>query len=125
MIDINEIIELRHEGYTLAEIGQRYGVTRQRIHQILTEGKVKPRRWSKTYQQIPYKGLREYVVNNKYVSITYLSRLLFGTPCHTTDLRVMRMMQGADTQLSISQIKRLEKDSGMPFSYLFQKEGDA
>lgn len=125
MIDINDIVELRHEGYTLAEIGEKYGVTRQRIHQILTEGNVKPRRWTKTYQQIPYKGLYEYVENNKQVSITYLSRLLFGTPCNATDLRVMRLLQGADSQLTISQIKRLEKDSGMPFSYLFQKKGDA
>lgn len=125
MIDINDIVELRYEGYTLAEIGEKYGVTRQRIHQILTEGQVKPRRWSKIYREIPYKGLREYVENNKQVSITYLSRLLFGTPCHTTDMRVMRLLQGADSRLTIGQIKRLEEDSGMPFSYLFQKEEDA
>lgn len=125
MIDINDIIELRHEGYTLAEIGKKYGVTRQRIYQILTEGQVKPRRWTKTYREIPYKGLYEYVRDNEDVSITSLAKLLFNGPSRASDMKVIRMLQGADTSLSISQIKRLEEASGMAFSYLFEKEGDA
>jgi len=37
MIDHEEILKLRQEGLTYAQIGQRFGVSRQRIHQIITE----------------------------------------------------------------------------------------
>lgn len=125
VVDAEGAANMYAEGYTLQQIGEHYGVSRQRIHQILTEGKVKPRRWSKIYKEIPYKGLYEYVRDNKDVSITSLSRLLFFAPCRATDMKVMRLLQGCNVPLSVSQIKRLEEASGMPFSYLFQKKGDA
>jgi DNA-directed RNA polymerase sigma subunit (sigma70/sigma32) len=34
-----EMIKLRKEGYTLEEIGKKYGLTRERIRQILQEKK--------------------------------------------------------------------------------------
>jgi hypothetical protein len=33
-VDIEEMIRLRHQGWSFGQLGQRYGLTRQRIHEL-------------------------------------------------------------------------------------------
>jgi hypothetical protein len=42
---LHESVALRERGATLAEIGSVYGVTRQRVHQMLDGVNINPQRW--------------------------------------------------------------------------------
>lgn len=58
---------MRMDGYTLQEIGNQYGITREYVRQILDVGKRKD-----IFQKIVYPGLKQYLVENK-MSVRKLS----------------------------------------------------
>lgn len=67
---------MRMDGYTLQEIGNKYGITREYVRQILDVGKRKD-----IFQKIVYPGLKQYLVENK-MSVRKLS-FLIGTQYQT------------------------------------------
>lgn len=67
---------MRMDGYTLQEIGNKYGITREYVRQILDVGKRKD-----ISQKIVYPGLKQYLVENK-MSVRKLS-FLIGTQYQT------------------------------------------
>lgn len=65
------ILALRAEGKTYDEIAHRFGISRQRVHQIAHGTKRAPN--NKAVKRIPFVGLRNWMLEND-VSVAELSR---------------------------------------------------
>ena len=61
-----QIIDLRNEGKTYAEIGEIFGVSRQRVHQVV--GTERVRKCNCDIERIKYKGLYEFMQENPTVT---------------------------------------------------------
>jgi len=65
MADRNRIIELRQQGKTLQEIGDEVGISRQRVHQLITGYKSSCKRkgqkeYQREYVKRPYQIIKRY-----------------------------------------------------------------
>lgn len=56
-----EIVKLNKQGWTLQAIGDKYGLTRERIRQILVKSKIKPTEVRKAKRQAHLESLRKDV----------------------------------------------------------------
>lgn len=72
---INEMKEMRKKGMTYAEIGNAFGVSKQRVFFLI--GGDTPRRTVLTEKECVYKGLRDWM-NENQVSRIKLTRIIYG-----------------------------------------------
>lgn len=72
-----EIVKLRENGLSYDEIGQKYGVSRQRIYQIVkVAGADRIRKNNTNIERIVYKGVYEFMKDNSNISYASLSRAI-------------------------------------------------
>lgn len=116
------IFRLAAEGYTQEEIGKAFGVTRQRIAQVMggrgrTYNQVKPRSI--------YRGLNEWMLQNDITCATLTSMMGYASNASQQNV-VKRRIMGA-TELRMRDINRLIELSGKTYEYLFSsvlREGE-
>lgn len=125
IVDIDDAVQMRLDGSTFQEIGQKYGVSRQAVFDLFARHRITPRRYTRIYQNIPYKGLRDFVQANPNMSLSALTYLICGSAGKAAVERTRRLLKGCDCTLSLSQIRRLESKSGMSFDELFALDGPA
>lgn len=117
--------ELRKAGKTYEEIAEEIGVTKQAVHQALkSKGRLR-RRYESIFEECPYIGLRNFLLENKYVKISGLSQNIFGHSEPKAMAKVNRLLRGDDVQMSVRNIRSLEKFTGMTFDKLFEVEDDS
>lgn len=115
-INVQEAIEMRENGASLQEIGDRYGVTRERVRQLIGN---KVRKGNTQIQRIKYRGLRRYFEENN-VSYAYFARKI-GTSAGKIDTLsnfISDPSKGA--RFSIEQIKLMCQVTGQTFEQLFE-----
>ena len=119
-INIDEVIRMRNEGATYEEIGEHFGVSRQRIHAALGPFKKNAQLSTK----IKYKGLKRWF-NETDTSFSQFARLV-GTRSTTASIRKMQnwLSEGGERESSftIGQIKKMLEVTGMTFEELFEED---
>lgn len=126
-----EIYELYKAGERPAVIQSRFGITRQTMHNAISKAILLNqglgRRLPKSVEQSPYVNLREWLRDASHPNVSMFCREVFG---NTNTVRFLRIMSGGEqAHLTVSNIRRMEKLTGMPFSQLFahfdqEKEDD-
>ena len=123
MIDLNTATQMRREGATYAEIGERFGVTRQCASQFLNR-KGKPRKNAGMISRIPYKGLYEFMASNYKMTIPKLTLAIMGVPDRAAQAKVYRLLEGSDAALPKRAYDGLIALTGMSYEELFAKRED-
>jgi hypothetical protein len=108
-----EMFVMKLDGYTLQEIGDKYGISRQRVQAILSSGSKGP----KYIAKIKYFNVATWLRHNS-VCATNLAKEAGLTPWRFT-----KFLKGEeDCRFSIRQIKTLLEITGMNFEDFFSEE---
>lgn len=111
--DICEMFEMRVNGVKYEEIAERYQVSRQRVHQILS-GIVEGKKGKRPTKACIYLGLREWMHSND-VSV-------FKLNCNSTKFAnpsLLYMRLWGETKFGIDEIKKVLAYTGLTFEEAF------
>lgn len=123
MVDREKAAEMRRDGMTYAEIGEYFGVSRQRIEQCL-KGRVKTRKCSTDMERIPYEGLYNWLMDNPKVTYPTFARLVFGTCNTNTTNKIQNLLHGRNVLIGKRSYDRMMAVTGMTYEQLFKlREG--
>lgn len=122
MIDVCRAETMRREGATYQQIADYFGITKQGVHSAMKNHGVIRRRYEAIFESCPYKGLRRYLLENKRVKFTEVCFAVFGNCEEKTRAKTRRMIEGDNVLLTVNNIKRLEKFTGLGFDELFCAE---
>jgi DNA-binding helix-turn-helix protein len=103
---------MRMDGYTLQEIGDKYGVTREYVRQVLDVGKRKDK-----FSKIVYPKLKQYMIERK-LSIRKLSILIDIQSATAT-----RLLYG-ESSPTMSTVNKILKLTGLTYEEAFYLEGE-
>ena len=115
-LDRIRIFELRHDGMTLEEIGNVYGISRERVRQIMeevTHGYDRKMRCS-YMQKCIYPGIKKWLLDNR-ITASELNKKC-GL-CEKPTLMYNRIM--GVTEFKISEIQKILAYTGMTFEEAF------
>lgn len=112
-----EMFEMRIDGASYQEIANKYGVTRQYVHQTLS-GITTPRAYK--YKNVIYKGLRVWMEENGITTLR-LHRLISPTASSNNASITSDRLKGK-RQFKLSEIILIIKESGLTFEELFMQE---
>lgn len=122
-IDFETANNMRADGATFAEIGERFGVSKQCVYEYLNSDRFageRKRKNAKMYQNIYYKGLDKWFKCNEKLSVSKIAAFVFGGASSAAKNKIYRLLEGKDVHLTVTQIKRLMDASGMSFDELFE-----
>lgn len=111
--DIMEMIEMRNEGKSLAEIGQRFGVSCQRIFQIIGNSTRYPGR---PIKNCVFPGITNWLFEHR-VSIKEMSERLNCMGYHTLQLKL-----SGKHVFTLPETKAILAYTGLTFEEAFGKE---
>ena len=117
-----EMMKMRIDGATYQEIADACGISRQDAHQIIQNYYKKivgGHRGSKlNCNDIVYKGIYEYFVDNPYESISSFGKKIYGDPTRTS--KVSQFIKGkSETHFTIQQINKICEIVGKSFEETF------
>ena len=123
MVDREKAAQMRRDGATYQEIGEYFGVSRQRIEQIL-KGKVKARKCSTDMERIPYEGLYNWLMDNPKVTYPTLAKIVLGNGENKSTNQITNLLHGRNSLISKRAYDRLIAATGMTYEQLFKlREG--
>lgn len=113
---ILDLVQMRIDGYTFQEIADKYGVSRQYIHQELSAivGNAKPRQKG-IDEKIIYPNLAKWIFENRIPK--YKLSEIVGMKSKSTE--GIRQKLYGKRNFSITEIKKLLEVTGETFEYLF------
>lgn len=124
VINVDEAEKLRGAGKTYAEIGKYFGCSRQAVQQKLANHKRNRRRYQDIIEACPYVGLREFMLKHPKPTTGGLSIAVFDCADGKMAAKTRRMLNGINILLSIENVKKMEKLTGMPFAELFRRDDE-
>lgn len=107
-----EARKMREAGCTYREIGQKYGVSRQRIHQICSY-----RFKGKIASECIYEGLSDFLMQNRKGAKWLLRET--DLPIHENSM--INKLRGK-TSFSISEVKTILEITGLTFEECFKEK---
>lgn len=121
-----EMLEMRVNGATFQEIANKYGISRQAVHQTLNSymARLQGKRYALDVDKIIFKGIAEWFFENPDESMSSFSRKVFGydTGAKVKDVR-MNLYGEYTVYFSIEQIKKICEVIGKPFEEVFELRG--
>lgn len=118
-----KIIEYRNQGKTFKEIGEIFGVSKQRVYQVCG----KARKYNAEIEKIRFKGIYEFFKENPKISYGTLARVFYGgsvTKCKANAFYQTITSCTDKIHFTISGIKRLSKYTNKTFEELFELRSD-
>lgn len=114
-----DMVKMRIDGCTYQEIAEKFGVTRQRVQQIMAEFTGKERA-KKSFNRTGfiYPNILEWM-DEKGLSLAELSRIMGIGEGNSS--RTSKKMRG-EIELRMFEIKAILKESGKTFEYMFCTE---
>lgn len=112
MIDKDEARKMREAGCTYKEIGQKYGVSKQRVHQMFThqfKGKIA--------SECIYQGLSDFLTMNRKGAKWLLRET--DLPIHESSM--LNKLRGK-TKFTISEVKAILAITGQTFEECFKEK---
>lgn len=124
MVDRVTAAQLRSEGKSYAEIAEVFGVSRQRIQQVLKKKVVYNRKYAAEIERIPYEGLYRFMVENPKVTYPALANILFGKSDRQKNETARNFAHGMSSKIPKRGYDNLIARSGMSYEQLFKlREG--
>lgn len=113
------------QGYSLQKIANMYGISRQRVHQIIGKEvkENRTRRRNVEIENVKFKGIYEYLRDNPEVTYSAIFRKITGNDGNIKRAeRFAKFLhsKGDNGKLTIGQIKRLSELTGKTFEELFE-----
>lgn len=122
MIDREKAAQMRRDGCTYEEIGAVFGVSRERIRQVL-KNQVRCRKCSTDMEKIVYEGLYNYLMDNPKMTYPALAMVMFGGGTKTNN-KLRNLLHGKNCTISKRSLDRLMALTGMTYEQLFKlREG--
>lgn len=118
-----QMIELRLSGKSYDEIGKLFGVSKQRVFQLI--GGDERGRYTVNevaIRKIKYLGLRNWMKDNR-VSVAQLTRLIYGHANASTQTSTRLKIYGT-SEMPKSFIDKLIEITGLSYERLFDEEGE-
>ncbi len=130
MSDLSKLanyIVLREQGKTYQEIADMFGVSKQSVQQTISNAERKVggriRKNNADIEKIAYKGLYELFLNDTTMTVSKLSRAVYGNASNKNRSKIDRLLQGENARVTIMELKNLIEFTGMPFEELFEPRG--
>jgi DNA-binding CsgD family transcriptional regulator len=115
-----KMIEMHEQGMTYEAIGQKLGISKQRVFQLIGDVR-KGRHRTITEKECVYVGIRNRMNENK-ISRTALSRKVYGTT-HPNQYRCLeRALKGSNCSKYV--IDNILKVTGLTYEEAFKLDGD-
>lgn len=116
-----EMMKMRVDGATYQEIADRFGITRQRVYNILYEYSRKitagARGRAFSFLEIKFKGIRQHFADNDTETTCKFSEKVGVQPC-----TMRNFLKGkSESYFTIPQIKRICEVVGKPFEEVFEE----
>ena len=105
---------------TYREIADVFGVSRQRIQQVLKKGIVYKRKYAADIEKIPYEGIYKFMVENPRVTFSALAVILFGYSGNARVNMARRFVCGDNSKIGKRSYDRLIAATGMTYEQLFK-----
>jgi hypothetical protein len=115
----SEMENLRELGYTYQQIGEMYGVSKQRVYQIIGKSNEKYFRY-KDENSVVFVGLRDWMNENK-VSINALCRKIYRNAHPVLVSKVINWLNGKN-DIKLSVVKKILEVTGLTFEQAFRVE---
>lgn len=118
---LNQMIRLRQEGWTYTAIAQNFGVSQQRVYQLIGSRNISFFK-TVTPEQCVFVGLREWM-NKHSVSLTELIRRMYGRNkyCAVLSTRLRAYLNGTNN-MSMGLIDRILKTTGLTYEEAFCRD---
>ena len=115
-----QMIEMRRDGATYQEIGDRFGITRQAVFDRI--GRVTKRRDNVDLEKIIYEGIYQMFKNDEYMTYSKLAFIVYGTRVNRgRQNTVYQFVTGKlGTMLKIRWINNILKYTGKPYEEVFK-----
>lgn len=123
MIDINVAAQMRRDGASYREIGDVFGVSGERIRQVL-KNRVRLRKGSTDMEKIVYECLYNYLMDHPKMTFPALAMAMFGNSDIKTNNKLRNLLHGKNCMVSKLSLDRLMAITGMTYEELFKlREG--
>lgn len=114
-----EMIELRKQGLTYKAIGEKFGISKQRVCWLI--GNERVRKGTVDLDRIKYKGIHQMFVNDPKMTWHKLARVMFGYTDRSAVNRATLFATGKFETLSLTAINKLREYTGMTYEELFEE----
>ena len=123
MIDREKAAQMRRDGASYQQIGDAFGVSKQRVQQVL-KNQVRLRKCSTDMEKIVYEGIYNYLMDHPRMTFPSLAMLMFGTSGSNENNLVHNLLHGRNCRIGKSAYDRLIAATGMTYEQLFKlREG--
>lgn len=116
---ISNMKSLHEKGFNYEEIGRKYGVSKQRVHQLISTTDTRYFRYI-TKEKCIYESIRKWMNENK-VSIGELTRRIYGNKDPSNFTRTRDRLNGK-IELSKTYIDKLLSTTNLTYEEAFKKE---
>lgn len=114
---LEEMKDMRKRHFTYHDIGLAFGITRQRVYQLL--GKTHTRNANAKIEDIVYEGIYELFLNDPTMSYTKFVETVVGGCSHSVP-KFIKFLKGADSFIQISEINKILAYIGKPYEEVFK-----
>ena len=118
---VQRMTDMKNNGKTYREIGEVFGVSRQRVCQMIGRGDTRFFRHVSAKSCV-YKGVRKYLNDNK-ISIAELVRMVYGA-YHPRNFYTMRNRLSGATDMPKSYIDKILEITGLAYEVAFEVESE-
>lgn len=119
MIDRAVAAQMRRDGATYQQIGDAFGVSRQRVQQVL-KNQVRLRKCSTDMEKIVYEGIYNYLMDHPRMTFPSLAMVMFGNSGNNENNLVQNLLRGRSCKISKRAYDRLIAATGMTYEQLFK-----
>ena len=118
---VQQMLAMQNDGKTYQQIGEAFGISRQRVHQMIGGRDVRFFRHIGTKTCI-YKGVRKYL-NDNQISIAELVRRTYGI-YHPKNFYSMRNRLSGVTDINKTYIDKILEVTGLTYEVAFELESE-
>lgn len=115
---LEQMREMRKNGMTHQEIADEFGLSRQRVHQLIGN-RSRGHFWYVTEDRCKYEGLRNWMNENE-VGVTELTRRIYHNAHPNNQANISYKLRG--NQATIEFIERILDVTGLTYEEAFRKE---
>ena len=115
----NEIINMRNEGKTYQEIANKYGVSRQAIHNIIVNYNNKKMKQSQKFNDIVYCGIYDMFMEDVDLSMLKMCDIMGYARCTNNARKIRSFLCGKSDSIRKSAIDNVLKYLNKPYKEVF------